>query len=90
MGKSTRDKFRSPFTDNQKDIYIRIFTQATLLRYHAENKKIHVIQYNKFTYLHYWITYSKTQMIIDYRLSHSTDHIDIPNHNHQGIITSSL
>jgi hypothetical protein len=90
MGKSVHNNIKTPFTSNQIDIYIRILSQTIMHRYNTEKGIIHVISYNNFTYLHYWITTDKTSLTIDYRLSHSQDHIDIPHSAHRGIKSQSL
>ena len=90
MGKSIRPKHKIPFTENQQDIYIRIFTCYPSYSYFKDNKPYYVIPYNNFTYLHYWYTTDKNQLIIDYRLSHSRDTIDIPHSSHHGITFQSL
>ena len=90
MGKSISNKLQSPFTQNQIDIYILIISSNVLFSYATRDDIIYVIKYNRFTFLHYWIKSYKTQIIIDYRLSHSIDHIDIPHSTHQGISSSPI
>lgn len=67
-----------PFTEQQKFIWELICMSQVMFSYIAKGQPVYVIQWNKHTYLHYWITNTEEYDEYHYRLSHSEYHIDIP------------